>query len=106
MTSGCEVESYVLSYIISGLMGRLKSEMGERYHLIQLLSTTYAGIKVRKCIVLLMVALVNKVINKISMFHDEKGNLVPIAELDVIFNEVLYEVSNRKKKLIGKDVVV
>ena len=53
-----------------------------------------------------MIALEKKGINKISMFHDEKVNLVPIAELDVIFNEVLYEVSNRKKKLIGKDVVV
>ena len=63
-----------------------------------------SGIEVRKWILLLMLALGKKVIKSGSMFQDEEGNTSTIAELDVIFNEVLEEVSNRKKKFIGEDV--
>ena len=65
-----------------------------------------SGIEVRKCIVLLMLSLLKKVINNRSMFHDEKGKPIPIAALGVIFNEVLEEVSNRKNKLIGKYTLI
>ena len=63
-----------------------------------------SGIEVRKWILLLMLALGKKGIKSGSMFQDEEGNTSTIAELDVIFNEVLEEVSNRKKKFIGEDV--
>ena len=47
-----------------------------------------------------MLALVNKGINNESIFHDEEVKPVPISELDVIFHEVLEELSNSKNKLI------
>ena len=70
-------------------MVRFKGKMVERYHLTQVASTTDSGIEVRKWIVLLMEYLVNKGINKGSMLHGEEGKTLPIASLDVIFNEVL-----------------
>ena len=63
-----------------------------------------SGIEVRKWILLLILALVKKYIKNGPMFQDEEGNPVPISALDVIFHEVLEEVSNRKKKFLGKDV--
>ena len=63
--------------------------MGERYHLNPVASTTYSGIEVIKWIVLLMVDLVNKGINNVSMFQDKEGKPVPIVALDVIFHWVL-----------------
>ena len=68
MDSGCEEEGDVGSYIINGFMVRLKGRTGERYHLTQVASTMGSGIEVRKLIVLLLLALVNKGTNKGSMF--------------------------------------
>ena len=52
-------------------MGRLKGEIRESYHLTQVADTIYSGIEVIKWVVLLMVALVKKCINKGYMFQDE-----------------------------------
>ena len=38
------------------------------------------------------------------MFQDEDSKPVSIVELHVIFYDVFEELSNRKNKLIGKDV--
>ena len=49
-------------------------------------------------------SLVNKNRKKGSIIQDEEGNKVPIFAINVIFNEVLEEVKNEKKKFIGEYV--
>ena len=51
-----------------------------------------------------MIYLGKKGINNGYILQYEEGNPVPIAVLDVIFYDVLEEVKNTKKKLIGGDV--
>ena len=76
----------------------------EKIYLTPVASTTNSGIYIRKLVVLLMVALVQKGLNNEFMFQYEEVNLLPIVALDVIFHKVLEEVSTRKTKLIEKDV--
>ena len=63
--------------------------MGERYRLNPVASTTDSGIEVRKWILLLMVYLGKKFINKLSILHYEEGNPVTISEIGVISHELL-----------------
>ena len=44
-----------------------------------------------------MVSLVKTGLNNGSVLQDEEGNSLPIAALDVIINEVLEQVSNRRR---------
>ena len=51
-------------------MGRVKGEMGERYHRTSVVSTIDSGIEVGNGIVLLMVSLVKKGTNNGSIFQN------------------------------------
>ena len=70
-------------------MGIFKGEIGERYELTQVASTTDSGIEIIKWIVLLMSYLGKKGTKKVSMLQDEEGKPSKISEIDGIFNEVL-----------------
>ena len=61
----------------------------EKIYLTPVASTTNSGIYIRKLVVLLMVALVQKGLNNEFMFQYEEVNLLPIVALDVIFHKVL-----------------
>ena len=53
-----------------------------------------------------MLAVEIKSYNNKSILQDKKGNPIPISALDIIFHKVLEVVSNRKKKIIGKNTVI
>ena len=71
LSSGREKEGDTGSYIIISLLEIFDAETVERYHLTPVASNTYSGIEVRKWILLLMVALINKGTNKAYMLQDE-----------------------------------
>ena len=61
------------------MLGRFIGEMRDRYHLIQVSSTTDSGTEVRKCIVLFMADLGNKGIKNIYMLQDEEETPLTIV---------------------------
>jgi hypothetical protein len=93
-------------HVIIALLGRFKSEIGERYHLIPLAAVTKSGLKVRAWVGRLLHEYRLMGITHGPLFRDSAGSPLKASEMEEDFFARLEKTQDEHPELIAKDVVI
>jgi hypothetical protein len=91
-------------HVAAPLLGRLKGEDGERYHMLLMASVTHSGLKIRHWLEQLV-----SMRERQGRFHgpafcDDDGQVAKMSDYEEIFYEILHEIQDERPDLIGPDV--
>ncbi len=88
-------------HVAAPLLGRLKGEDGERYHMLLIASQTASGLQVRKWLKHLVGMRERQGLFHGPDFCNEEGNVAQMSEYEETFYDVLQE---QRPDLIGPDI--
>jgi hypothetical protein len=93
-------------HVAAPLLGRLKGEDGERYHMLLMASTTASGLKVREWLERLVLMRERQGLFNRPAFCNQNGEVIQMSEYEEVFYTILHEIQEQRPDLIGPDVDV
>jgi hypothetical protein len=93
-------------HVVAPLLGRLKGEDGERYHMLLLASQTASGLKVRHWLEQLVLMRERQGRFHGPAFCDDDGEVVQKSDYEEVFYDLLREIQDQRPDLIGPEVDV
>jgi hypothetical protein len=91
-------------HVTAPLLGRLKGEDGERYHMLLIASETASGLKIRHWLEQLVLMREGQGRFHGPAFCDEEGEMVSMSDYEETFYDILHEIQDQRPDLIGADV--
>jgi hypothetical protein len=91
-------------HVVAPLLGRLKGEDGERYHMLLLASQTASGLKVRHWLEQLVLIRERQGLFHGPAFCDDSGEVVQKLVYEEVFYDLLQEIQDQRPDLIGPKV--
>jgi hypothetical protein len=93
-------------HVVAPLLGRLKGEDGERYHMLLMASETASGLKVRQWLERLVMLRERQGKYHGPAFCDEAGEVARMSDYEEIFYEILRDIQDQRPDLIAPEVEV
>jgi hypothetical protein len=91
-------------HVAAPLLGRLKGEDGERYHMLLMASETASGLKIRHWLEQLVLMRERQGRFHGPAFCDDSGEVATMSDYEEIFYDILHEIQDQRPDLIGPDV--
>jgi hypothetical protein len=93
-------------HVVAPLLGRLKGEDGERYHMLLMVNETSSGLQIRIWLERLVALREEQGKFHGPAFDDGNGNIIASGIYETLFYEVLREIQEDRVDLISADVDV
>jgi hypothetical protein len=91
-------------HVMAPLLGCLKGEDGEQYHMLLLASQTASGLKVRHWLEQLVLMRERQGLFHGPAFCDNSGEVVQKLVYEEVFYDILLEIQDQRPDLIGPEV--
>jgi hypothetical protein len=93
-------------HVVAPLLGRLKGEDGERYHMLLMASETSSGLKIREWLERLVALRERQGRYHGPAFCNDNGEVVRMTDYEEVFYEILHDIQDQRPDLIGPEVDV
>jgi hypothetical protein len=93
-------------HVVAPLLGRLKGEDGERYHMLLMASETSSGLKIREWLEHLVALRERQGRYHGPAFCNDNGEVVRMTDYEEVFYEILHDIQDQRPDLIGPEVDV
>jgi hypothetical protein len=88
-------------HVAAPLLGRLKGEDGERYHMLLITSQTALGLKAQEWLECLVGMRERQGLFHGPAFCNEEGDVIQMSEYEETFYDVLHKIQGQRPDLVG-----